>query len=450
MRLWLLSQSGLEQFLAGEGAAWRDWLQATGFRAERGQLQALPAIGGSGCTGHVAGLGSESVPDLWLAAGLAARLPAGRHALQAALPAAQASLFELGWQLGCYRYSAFKPGPPVAAGRAELLPLATADGRWAAAMAAAVTLGRDLVNAPANAMGPAELQQAAQTLAVRGGGTLAVIDGPALAQGYPLIEAVGRASPRAPRLLDLRFPRAGAPRVTLVGKGVCFDSGGLDIKPPAGMLLMKKDMGGAACALALAQVLRDLDAPIELRVLIPAVENAIGGAAFRPGDILRSRRGNSVEIGNTDAEGRLVLADALAEASAEQPDLLIDLATLTGAARVALGPDIPAIFGGDEQLLADLQRHGRENADPLWALPLWEGYASDLDSPVADLNNVASHAFAGAIIGALFLKRFVADPKRWIHVDLYAWNPRDRPGRPQGGEAQAIRALHALIRARFG
>jgi leucyl aminopeptidase len=238
--------------------------------------------------------------------------------------------------------------------------------------------------------------------------------------------------------------------VTLVGKGVCFDTGGLDLKPSAGMLLMKKDMGGAACALALAQMLMQLRAPVRLRVLIPAVENSVGGRAYRPSDVLRSRRGLTVEIGNTDAEGRLVLADALVEADSERPDLLIDLATLTGAARVALGPELPAVFSPDETLLGKLRTHGEEEADPVWPMPLWAGYDDELSSKIADLGNVSAAPFAGSIIAALFLKRFISATANWLHVDLYAWNSRDRPGRPVGAEAQCVRSLYRLIRARFG
>jgi leucyl aminopeptidase len=238
--------------------------------------------------------------------------------------------------------------------------------------------------------------------------------------------------------------------VTLVGKGVCFDSGGLDIKPPAGMLLMKKDMGGAACVLALARVVMESALPVRLRVLIPAVENAIAGNAYRPGDVLRTRKGISVEVGNTDAEGRLVLADALALADAEQPDLLVDLATLTGAARVALGPELPAVFGSREETVDALVRHGRRLADPLWPMPLWPGYEDEIASKIADVNNVSSSAFAGAIIGGLFLRRFVAEERDWVHVDLFGWNPKDRPGRPVGAEPQTVRALYALLVERYG
>ncbi|MFM1887451.1 MAG: hypothetical protein RL026_2608 [Pseudomonadota bacterium] len=445
--LWLLPQAEFDAWLQADGVPWRAWIASQGFRPERGRLLALPDPSG-GCAGQVAGLGADLEPDLWLAAGLANRLPTGRYRLRRPLQPTAATAFELGWRLGQYRYGRFSQRP--AAANATLDPLPGADPAYATAAAAAIGFGRDLVNAPANVMGPEELESAARELAASSGGTLVVTRGPDLHRSHPLVEAVGRASPRGARVLDLHFPRPGAPQVVLVGKGVCFDSGGLDIKPPSGMLLMKKDMGGAAAALALAMLLRRMDAPIDLRVLVPAVENSVGGAAFRPGDVLVSRKGLSVEIGNTDAEGRLVLADTLTQAFEAAPDLVINLATLTGAARVALGPDLPAVFSGDDELLAGLKSAGGEVSDPVWPMPLWEGYMADLDSPVADLNNVASHGLAGAVIGALFLRRFVTDPKRWIHVDLYAWNPRDRPGRPAGGEVQAVRAIYHLLRKRFG
>ena len=299
-------------------------------------------------------------------------------------------------------------------------------------------------------MGPEELTAAALDVAARYGGTSRVHSGESLGVDYPLIAAVGAGSSRAPRLIDCRWRRSGSPRVTLVGKGVCFDSGGLDLKPAASMLLMKKDMGGAACALALAQLLLELAAPIELRLLIPAVENSVSGNAYRPGDVWQSRKGLTVEIGNTDAEGRLVLADALADADAEKPDLLIDLATLTGAARTALGPDLPALFSNDEDLSRQLCELARAHADPVWTLPLWHGYDDELSSRVADLSNVSASPFAGAIIAALFLKRFVTASSSWLHLDLYGWNPKDRPGRPLGAEAQCVRALYQLIRHRYG
>jgi leucyl aminopeptidase len=335
------------------------------------------------------------------------------------------------------------------------VPPAGADIQYAEAAASASTLARDLVNTPANDMGPAELAQAAEALAQRFGATLHVTVGDALkSNNFPLIHAVGAGSPREPRLIDLRWdsPAAGkaGPRVTIVGKGVCFDSGGLDIKPPAGMLLMKKDMGGAAMALAVAQLLMEMKAPVQLRVLIPAVENSVDGHSYRPGDVIKSRKGLTVEIGNTDAEGRLVLADALAEADAEKPDLLIDLATLTGAARVALGPELPAAYSTDPALLSAVQTRGAAEMDPVWPMPLWPGYDDEFSSKIADLGNVSAGAFAGSPIAALFLKRFVTATPSWLHVDLFAWNPKERPGRPVGAEAQCVRSVYRLIRARFG
>jgi leucyl aminopeptidase len=309
---------------------------------------------------------------------------------------------------------------------------------------------RDLINAPANELGPEQLAQVAAELAQEFGGHSRLYADDELREQYPLVHAVGAGSARPPRLIDCHWPRADAPRVTLIGKGVCFDSGGLDLKPSAGMLLMKKDMGGAACALGLARLLLTMRVPVQLRLLIPAVENSVGGNAFRPGDVWRSRKGLTVEIGNTDAEGRLILADALSDADAERPDLLIDLATLTGAARTALGPDLPAVFSSDAALAEAARRAGDSQCDPLWPLPIWAGYDDELASRVADLNNVSASPFAGAIIAALFLQRFVTATPAWLHVDLYAWNPRERPGRPVGAEAQGIRALYALIRQKFG
>ena len=317
-------------------------------------------------------------------------------------------------------------------------------------MSAALAMARDLINTPAADLGPERLAEEALAMARRCGGEGRIVSGEALREGYPAIHAVGRAAESAPRLVDFSWGDVAQPKVTLVGKGVCFDSGGLDIKPPAGMLLMKKDMGGAACVLALARMIMESSLPVRLRVLVPAVENAVGGNAYRPGDILRTRKGLTVEVGNTDAEGRLVLADALAAADADKPDLLVDLATLTGAARTALGPELPAVFGNRPASVDALVRHGRELADPLWPMPLWIGYEDEIVSKVADLNNVSSTPFAGAIIGGLFLRRFVTAAPDWLHVDLYAWNGKDRPGRPVGAEPQAVRALYALLVDRFG
>jgi leucyl aminopeptidase len=324
------------------------------------------------------------------------------------------------------------------------------DGAELSRTVEAVYLARDLINTPANDMGPGEVADAAAALAGRHGASTNVIVGDdLLARNFPLIHAVGRAAAREPRLIDFTWGDPAAPKVTLVGKGVCFDTGGLDIKPESAMLLMKKDMGGAATVLALAHMIMDRQLPVRLRALIPAVENSISGGAFRPLDIYRARNGLAVEIGNTDAEGRLILADALSLADEERPDLLIDLGTLTGAARVALGPELPPFYTDDETLAVDLARHARAEHDPLWRLPLWRPYDTMLDSKVADLNNIATGGFAGSIICALFLKRFVAAAKTWLHFDIYAWTPAAKPGRPEGGECQAARALYALLTERF-
>lgn len=450
--LWLLTEAELPRWLSEQPAEAAAWVRVHGFQGERHRVLTLPSRDG-GIAGAVAGLGAlRAVADLkwWHAAGLSDRLPAQAYHLASTLPPEAATHFVVGWLMGSYRMSRYRvAASPIS--RPALVPPAGADLIYAQSAAAATAFARDLINTPANDLGPAELAAAAIDLATRFGARCEVLSGDDLkAHDFPLIHAVGAASSRQPRLIDLRWGERDAPRVTIVGKGVCFDTGGLDLKPSAGMLLMKKDMGGAACALALAQMLMGLGAPVQLRVLIPAVENSIGGSAYRPGDVLRSRKGLTVEIGNTDAEGRLVLADALVEADGERPDLLIDLATLTGAARVALGPELPAAYSTDEGLLAQLRTKGEEEADPVWPMPLWSGYDDELASKIADLGNVSAAPFAGSIIAALFLKRFVTATPGWLHVDLYAWNPRERPGRPVGAEAQCVRGLYRLIRARFG
>ncbi len=450
--LWLATDSGYAALLQSLPPIQAAWAQAQGFGSERHRLQLLPDCTGA-VAGAVLGLGtSKSVDELslWDAAPLSERLPAGTYRVATPVSAHAATQFALGWLLGSYRLTRYRSAPPKPSIANALIAPPAADLRYAHAAAQAMGWARDLINAPANQLGPEELATAALELVAQYAGEAVVHSGETLSREYPLIAAVGAASVRAPRLIDCRWRRAGAARVTLVGKGVCFDSGGLDLKPSAAMLLMKKDMGGAACALGLARLLLDLAAPIELRLLIPAVENSVGSRAYRPGDVWRSRKGLTVEIGNTDAEGRLVLADALCEADAERPDLLIDLATLTGAARTALGPDLPAVFASDETLTAELADIARAHADPVWPMPLWMGYDDELGSRVADLNNVSSSPFAGAIIAALFLKRFVTATPNWLHVDLYAWNPKDRPGRPPGAEAQCVRALYQLIRQRLG
>lgn len=449
--LWLVAERDLDSWLAGQDAATRAWLTATGFRAERHQVAALAASDG-GVRGAVLGLGAlASIENLepWHLAGAPDRLPAGAWRIETALPAPAATAAAIGWAHGQYRFERFRSKPRAPAGT-SLVPPQLADMTYVRRMSAALAMARDLINTPAADLTPERLADAAIEMATRCGAQGHVVSGDALREGYPAIHAVGRAADSAPRLVDFSWGDPGAPQVTLVGKGVCFDSGGLDIKNPQGMLLMKKDMGGAACVLALARMVMESALPVRLRVLVPAVENAIAGNAYRPGDVLRMRKGLTVEVGNTDAEGRLVLADALAAADAERPDLLIDLATLTGAARIALGPDLPALFGTRPATVEAAQRHGRALADPLWPMPLWDGYDDELASKVADFNNVSGSTFAGAVIGGLFLRRFVTEARDWLHCDLYAWNPRERPGRPVGGEPQAVRALYALLVERYG
>jgi leucyl aminopeptidase len=357
-------------------------------------------------------------------------------------------LATLAFALGSYRFSRYSKAE---VSNVKLVPPDGVDVGDITRMTEAVMLARDLINTPSNDMGPEELAQAAQELATRFGASFSCIVGDELPrQNFPLIHAVGMASPRAPRLIDITWGDPSHPKVTLVGKGVCFDTGGLDLKPSSGMLIMKKDMGGAANVLAAALMVMDAKLKVRLRVLIPAVENAVAGNAFRPLDIFTSRKGLTVEIGNTDAEGRLVLADALALADEEKPDLLVDLGTLTGAARVALGPDLPPFYTNDETLALDIARLAQQENDPLWRLPLWPAYDVWLDSKVADLNNAPSGGFAGSITCALFLQRFVGAAKSWLHVDIYGWTPSAKPARPEGGECQAARAIYKYLSERYG
>lgn len=448
--VWLVTESGLPSWIARQEPAAVAWINSHHFKAERNRLLAWPATDGK-LAGAVFGLGPLATVEslsIWQGAALADRLPAGSWACQTALSSEPASRFALGFALGAYRFERYRGVKTPAA--AQLVMPAGADAAAVRLQWRALTRARDLINTPANNLGPAELTDEVQSLAAEFGAQLRIVRGPDLQRDYPMIAMVGQGSAREPLLLDLTWGAADAPKVSLVGKGVCFDSGGLDLKPSAAMLLMKKDMGGAACALATAEMLMASKAPVRLRLLIAAVENSVSGTAYRPGDVLRSRKGLTVEVGNTDAEGRLVLADALADADSESPALLVDFATLTGAARTALGPELPAAFSPDRALLAELVEAGEASDDPVWPLPLWMSYDDDLASKVADINNVASHAFAGATIGALFLKRFVTATRCWIHLDLYAWNARERPGRPVGAEAQCARAVLRLIRARFG
>ena len=382
----------------------------------------------------------------WCLARLAETLPEGRYRLSSGTPGAAL----LGWALAQHRFERYLPDKP-ATGPRVLLTNAPAAIDAAVREAQAVALVRDLVNTPAADMGPADLEAQGALLASAYGATIAITKGAELEQGFPMIHAVGRAAARhhAPRLIELTWGNPANPKIAIVGKGVTFDSGGLDIKPSAGMRLMKKDMGGAAHALALGQLIMQARLPVRLHLLIPAVENAISGDAFRPGDVLHSRAGLSVEIANTDAEGRLVLADALTKAVEAQPTLIIDFATLTGAARVALGPDLPAVFANDDALADALDHASCAAADPLWRLPLHAGYNEMLKSDIADLNNAPDGGFAGAITAALFLARFVPASLPWLHLDTYSWNATARAGRPKGGDALGLRAVWALLRMRF-
>ncbi|MEE7456542.1 leucyl aminopeptidase [Methylorubrum populi] len=424
----------------------RAFAAATSFAPKAGRVALLPGDDGR-LTRVLLGLGEAEaqVRDRFLAGKLPGTLPAGDYRFETAdgFDAGEAAL---AWLLGSYRFERYrKPGEP----RPRLVAPEGVDAAALGRIAAAVCAGRDLVNTPANDLGPAEIEAALRALGARFGAVVTVTAGEALKEEFPLVHAVGGASPRAPRLLDLTWGAEDAPRVTLVGKGVVFDTGGLDIKPASNMLLMKKDMGGAAAALAAAEMIMGAGLPVRLRLIVPSVENAIAGEAFRPGDVLRSRAGLTVEIGNTDAEGRLILADALALADADEPELLIDFATLTGAARVALGPDLPAFFTEDEGLAAAVARAGLSVNDPVWRLPLHAPYASLLDSKVADLNNAPGGPFAGAITAALFLRRFVRRTRAHVHFDLFGWNPSTKPGRPEGGEVQTARLAHALVAERY-
>jgi leucyl aminopeptidase len=427
-------------------AAQKAWVGAQGTRGSAGSRHVLvPAPDGT-LAGAVLWLGEERSgwPDKpELAIGHLPRLlPAGFYHL--ADDGLDRELAIVAWGLGAYRFRRYKGGGEDPA---RLRLPAGAEADRAQSILEGVWLGRDLINTPAGDLGPQELEDAARTLAERHGAQLTSIVGDELlARNFPMIHAVGRASTRPPRLIDLRWGRPGARRVTLVGKGICFDTGGLDIKPASGMLLMKKDMAGAATALALGHMIMAAGLNLRLRILIPAAENSIAGNAFRPGDVLPSRRGKTVEIGNTDAEGRLVLADALALGDEERPELMASFATLTGAARVALGPDLPPLYTDDDALAADIAAAGLSVGDPVWRLPFWGGYESTLDSPLADLSNVSEGAFAGSVTAALFLRRFVQQASAFAHFDIFGWRPAARALGPKGAEPQVARAMFELLR----
>ena len=432
-----------DRWLAAQPPRARAALNAQRFAGKAGSVATIVDDQGDGWRA-VAAIADPASP--WALAAAAEKLPEGGYRL-AGTPLAAPML---GWLLGQYRFDRYRKAE--GAGPRFLLTTDPARIDETLRLAAATALVRDLVNTGAGDCGPAELEAEARALADRFGATLTVTAGDELERGYPMIHAVGRAAAahRQPRLIELEWGSPDHPCVAIVGKGVCFDTGGLDIKPSAGMRLMKKDMGGAAHALALAGLVMAAGLKLRLHLLIPAVENAISADAFRPGDVLRTRAGLTVENTNTDAEGRLILADALTKASEATPVLILDYATLTGAARVALGPDLPPLFTDDETLAADLLEAGKRLADPLWRLPLWDGYDDMLKSDVADLVNAPDGGFAGAITAALFLRRFVPKGMVWAHMDVFAWRPTAKPGRPKGGDAYALRASFEVLKARFG
>jgi leucyl aminopeptidase len=433
-----------EHWLQDQPESARNWLSSISFEAKPGRSAILPGPDGA-LSGAL--IVRSQPPSLWDFAGLQRSLPAGDWSLKVESGGEAGTEAALAWALADYRFSRYKKSGPEAC---RLVVGNDRSAREAAALADAIYLGRDLVNTPANDMGPAELEAATRDVADHYGANVSTIEGDALLhENFPMVHAVGRASDRAPRVIDLTWGDVDAPKLTLIGKGVCFDTGGLDLKPAAAMALMKKDMGGAATTLAVAKAVMALGLPVRLRLLIGAVENSVAGAAFRPGDVLQTRKGLTVEIGNTDAEGRLVLADLLTLADDEKPDLMIDCATLTGAARVALGADLPALFTPDDQLANALLEAGQAVEDPLWRLPLHRPYREIIDSPIADINNAGVGGMAGTITAALFLKDFVTETAAWAHLDIYGWNPSGKPGRPKGGEATAVRALVQLIQQRF-
>jgi len=438
----------LHAVMASDLTSWvarMPFLKATGFAAKDGELRLVPGPKGR-LAAAVLGLG-KSTDSLGLA-GFAEQLPEGIYKFGEVPDFCGGAQGALAWALGSYSFARYKK--PKQAGPKLVLPPGI-DGAEVSRIAQNVFLARDLINTPPNDMGPAELAEAARALAKAHGAKFSVVEGAALLKkNYPLIHAVGMGSARAPRLIDFTWGNPRAPKVTLVGKGVCFDTGGYDLKPASGMATMKKDMGGAAVVLAIAGMVMGAKLNLRLRVLIPAVENSVSGTAYRPSDVFKSRKGLTVEIGNTDAEGRLVLADALADADSEAPALLIDIATLTGAARMATGMELPPFFTDDEGLAADVSRHAMAVHDPLWRLPLWRGYDPTLTGVVADLTNNPNDGLAGAITAALFLGRFVEKAKSWMHLDIAAWIDRPRPGRRAGGEANAARALYALLKERYG
>jgi len=442
----LVDKKGFGAWLKAQPERARQAASAQGFTGEANQLAILP---GERASEWSAALGVADAGALgpWCLARAAESLPEGRYRIEGGTPGGAA----LGWLLGQYGFERYK-APKDKKGPRVLLTSEPARIEETLLLAQATNLVRDLVNTPAGDLGPAELEAAVREVAEPCGAEVAVTSGKALEEGYPMVAAVGRAASadRAPRLIEMEWGDRRHPRIALVGKGVCFDSGGLDIKPSSGMRLMKKDMGGAAHALALALAVMRSRLPVRLHLLIPAVENAVSGNAFRPGDVLRSRKGPTVEIGNTDAEGRLILGDALARAAESDPELILDFATLTGAARVALGPDLPALFASDDALAESLLAAGTRVGDPAWRMPLWKAYDELFASDVADFANASDGGFAGAVTAALFLQKFVPETTPWAHFDTFAWRASAKPGRPKGGDALGLRAAFAMLAQRYG
>ncbi|MET3008624.1 MAG: leucyl aminopeptidase family protein [Stenotrophomonas koreensis] len=437
--LYVLDSTGLAAWRATQPAAVAAYLDATGFTAAAGSVALIP--GADGLAAAAIGVGDRN--DAYSYAHAPFALPAGTS-WQLASSDTNADLLALGWGLGSYRFNRYRK-PARAPAQLAATPSAEVAG-----LIAACCQVRDLVHTPTEDMGPQQLEDTIKAMAQAHGGQCTVIAGDALLEhNFPTIHAVGRASHRAPRLIELRWGKADAPKLTLVGKGVCFDTGGLDIKPADGMRNMKKDMGGAAHAIGLAALVMAQKLPVQLTLLVAAVENAIGPNALRPGEVVTTRAGISVEIDNTDAEGRLILCDALAYAAEDKPEAIIDFATLTGAARIALGPDLPALFANDDVLAQQWIDAGLQTCDPVWRMPLYRPYLRYLKSGVADMANAGSR-MAGAVTAALYLERFIPAGQTWAHLDVYAWNDTDRPGRPAGGEALALRSAWAMLKARYG
>lgn len=439
-----LCEKSLPDWLNRHGERYKAWVEASHYEAKAGSVLLLP--GNDGVDTALVGVDDEE--PIWSWGGVVAKLSAGRYRIDADKDGAAANAATLGWALGQYRFDRYRKSEE---GLRELIWPVEADREFVKAQASAIYLTRDLVNTPSSDMGPRELADTAKELAKEFGGEVSIIKGKdLLKENFPMIHAVGRASSRDPRLIDLTWGEPTAPKVTLVGKGVCFDSGGLDLKPASGMLMMKKDMGGSAQVLGLARMIMATGLDVRLRVLISAVENAVSGNAYRPMDILTARNGKTVEIYNTDAEGRLVLADALVLASEDKPEVIFDFATLTGAARVALGTEMPALFTNSDQLAGEVLQFSTSDSDPLWRMPLFASYRKLLDSKTADISNCSSGPYGGSITAALFLQEFVGEDIDWAHIDLMSWNLSARDGRPEGGEAQGIRAVYSYIANRFG